>query len=63
MCQLDLRRPIPGTAAILGLHLTAPLSLEREFNVPESLIHFERRMREDKEAPILERRRLQLQQM
>jgi hypothetical protein len=47
----------------LGLHLTAPLSLEREFNVPESLIHFERRMREDKEAPILERRRLQLQQM
>jgi hypothetical protein len=47
----------------VGLHLTTPLDLEREFNVPESLIEFERRMRNDKEAPILEQRRLRMQSL
>jgi hypothetical protein len=36
-----------------GLYLMAPLDLERRFNVPESLIRFERRMIELKERPIL----------
>jgi len=38
-----------------GLYLVKPLDLEKEFNVPQSLINFERRMQTEKEAPLLER--------
>ena len=38
-----------------GLYLAKPLDLNKEFNVPQSLINFERRIREEKEAPLLER--------
>ena len=38
-----------------GLFLTKPLDLDREFNVPESLIEFERRIRANLEQPILDR--------
>jgi hypothetical protein len=38
-----------------GLFLTKPLDLDREFNVPESLIDFERRIRANLEQPILDR--------
>ena len=36
-----------------GLYLAKPLDLDREFNVPQSLINFERRMKMEKEAPLL----------
>ena len=38
-----------------GLYLAKPLNMEKEFNVPASLMRFERRMREEKERPLLER--------
>ena len=38
-----------------GLYLAKPLNMEKEFNVPASLMRFERRMREEKEMPLLER--------
>ena len=37
-----------------GLFLTKPLDLDREFNVPKSLIEFERRIRANLEQPILD---------
>lgn len=43
-----------------GLYLAKPLHMEREFNVPAGLIGFERRMREEKERPILERLNIQI---
>ena len=39
---------------LAGLYLMQPLDLERSFNVPESLIRFERRLKELKERPILD---------
>jgi len=38
-----------------GLFLTKPLDLERDFNVPESLIDFENRIRTNLERPTLDR--------
>ena len=37
-----------------GLFLTKPLDLERDFNVPESLIDFENRIRTNLEQPTLD---------
>ena len=39
---------------LAGLYLMKPLDLERSFNVPQSLIRFEQRLRDNKEKPILE---------
>ena len=38
---------------LAGLYLMKPLDLERSFNVPESLIRFEQRLKDNKERPIL----------
>ena len=39
---------------LAGLYLMKPLDLERNFNVAQSLIRFEQRLRDNKERPILE---------
>jgi hypothetical protein len=38
-----------------GLFLVQPLDLTKDFNVPEKLLHFEERMRQEKEHPVLDR--------
>jgi len=38
---------------LAGLYLMKPLDLERSFNVPQSLIRFEQRLKDNKERPIL----------
>ena len=38
-----------------GLYLMTPLDLHRSFNIPESLIRFEQRLKELKEKPILDK--------
>ena len=38
---------------LAGLYLMKPLDLERSFNVPQSLIRFEQRLKDNKEQPIL----------
>ena len=37
-----------------GLYLLKPLDLDRSFNVPQSLIRFEQRLKDTKEQPILD---------
>ena len=37
-----------------GLYLLQPLDLERSFNVPQKLIRFEQRLKEQKEKPIID---------
>jgi len=39
---------------LAGLYLMKPLDLERSFNVPQSLIRFEQRLKDNKERPILD---------
>ena len=39
---------------LAGLYLMKPLDLERSFNVPDSLIRFEQRLKDNKERPILD---------
>ena len=39
---------------LAGLYLMKPLDLERSFNVPESLIRFEQRLKDNRERPILD---------
>lgn len=38
-----------------GLFLSRPLDLTREFSVPDNLLQFEKRMRDEKEQPLLQR--------
>jgi hypothetical protein len=39
---------------LAGLYLMKPLDLERSFNVPQNLIRFEQRLKDNKEQPILD---------
>ncbi len=39
---------------LAGLYLMKPLDLERSFNVPERLIRFEQRLKDNRERPILD---------
>lgn len=45
-----------------GLFLSRPLDLTREFSVPDNLLQFEKRMRDEKEQPLLQRLGMRQQQ-